>query len=106
MKTIIAMLSLLTVITASASTISAKALVGIESRIENQKAALSYKLDSANTDDIIEGKIVASITHMVEEKLAKAEKMVNSINESDLTAAKVAEINAVLDESETLIQEI
>ncbi len=106
MKSFIAMLSLFTLITAQAATISTKVLVGMESRIENQKAELVTKLDSANTDDIVEGKIIASITHLVEEKLATAEKMLASLNESDLTSEKIAEISAILDQADTLIQEI
>lgn len=106
MKSIIAMLSLLTVLTVQAS-VSPKALVGIESRMDNQKVALEDKVNSANTDDLIEGKIVASIMNMVEAKLATAQQMFDAISsEKDLTEENIAAINAVLDQADLLIQEI
>lgn len=107
MKTIIAIVSLFALITAQASTISAKALVGIDSRIEIQREALNDKLSSVNTDDLTEGKIVAAIAGMVESKLQEAQELVNSIvSEEQLTEENIALINAILDQSEELIQEI
>ena len=106
MKTFIAMLSLLAVLTAQAS-VSPKVLVGLESRMDNQKAALEVAVNSANTDDLIEGKIVASIMNMVEAKLATAQKMFDAISsEDDLTEENIAAISAVLDQADSLIQEI
>lgn len=107
MKSFIAIVSLFTLITAQAATVSAKALLGIESRIENQKEALNDKLNSFYTDDVIEGKIVAVMTNTIEDKLAQAEEMLNSIDtDEQLTEEKIAEISALLDEVERLIQEI
>ena len=106
MKTFIAMLSLLTVLTAQAS-VSPKVLVGLESRMDNQRYELEVKVNSANTEDIVEGKIVASIMNMVEAKLATAQKMFDAISsEDDLTEENIAAINAVLDQADLLIQEI
>ena len=106
MKSFIAMLSLFTLITAQAYTVPTKFLVGMESRIENQKTELASKIASANTDDIVEGKIVASITYLVEQKLAKAAAMLDSLNESDLTTDKINEITEILDQADKLIEEI
>ena len=106
MKAFIAALSLFTIITAQAATVSAKALLGIESRITVQRDALNDKLNTVDTTDITEGKIVAAMANMIESKLELAESMLNSISESDLTEENIAKINAVLDESELLIEEI
>ena len=106
MKTLIATLSLFVLITAQAATISTKVLGGIESRIENQKAELVSNLYSANTDDMQEGKHIASMAYLIEGKLALAEQMLASLNESDLTSEKIAEITKILDEADKLIQEI
>lgn len=106
MKAFITVLSLFTIITAQAATVSAKALLGIESRISLQREVLNDKLNAADTSDITEGKIVAAMTNMIESKLALAEEMLNSLSESDLTEENVAKINAVLDQSELLIEEI
>jgi hypothetical protein len=106
MKAFIAALCLLTMITAQAATVSAKALLGIESRITLQRDALNDKLNAVNTTDITEGKIVAAMANMIESKLELAEQMLNSISESDLTEENIAKINSVLDESELLIEEI
>lgn len=107
MKTFIAIVSLFTILTVQASTVSVKALLGIESRIEIQREALSEKLNSVETDDLTEGKIIAAMTNMVEKRLATAEDMLNSITSEDqLTEEAVAQINDILDQSEKLIQEI
>lgn len=107
MKSFIAIVSLFALITAQAATVSAKALLGIESRIEMQREALKEKLNNFETDDITEGKIVAAIVYSVEEKLARAEEGLNSIaSEEQLTEENVDAINKILDESERLIEEI
>lgn len=106
MKTFIAMLCLFTLITAQAATVSAKALLGIESRIELQKETLNDKLNSFETDDITEGKIVAAMVSSIESKIAAAEASLNSLSEDDLTEENIAAINAILDQSEKLIEEI
>jgi predicted xylose isomerase-like sugar epimerase len=107
MKTFIAIVSLFTILTVQASTMSVKALLGIESRIEIQREALSEKLNSVEIDDLTEGKIIAAMANMIEKKLAIAEEMLNSITSEDqLTEEAVAQINDILDQSEKLIQEI
>lgn len=107
MKSFIAIVSLFALITAQAATVSAKALLGIESRIEMQREALKEKLNNFDTDDITEGKIVAAIVNSVEEKLAQAEEGLNSIaSDEQLTEENVDAINKILDESERLIEEI
>lgn len=107
MKTFIAMLSLFTLMTVQAATVSAKALIGIESRIEIQRELLNEKLNSVDTQDLTEGKIIAAMANMIENKLATAEEMLNSIaSDAELTEENVARINAVLDQSEKLIEEI
>jgi outer membrane PBP1 activator LpoA protein len=106
MKTFIAIVSLFTIITAQAATVSAKALLGIESRIELQRDALNVKLNSFETDDITEGKIVATMVNLIENKIAQAEESLNSISEDELTEENIAKINSILDESEKLIEEI
>lgn len=106
MKTFIAIVSLFTIITAQAATVSAKALLGIESRIEIQREALNDKLNSFETDDITEGKIVATMVNLIESKIAQAEESLNSISEDELTEENIAKINSILDESEKLIEEI
>lgn len=107
MKTFIAIVSLFTLVTAQAASISVKALLGIESRIEIQREALNEKMKSIDSEDLTEGKIVAAMGDLIEEKLATAEEKLNSINSEDqLTEEAVAEINNILDESELLIQEI
>lgn len=107
MKSFIAIVSLFTLITAQAATISAKALLGIESRIETQREALNDKLDSFTTEDMTEGRLVAAMTNLIQDKLEEAEDMLNSINsDEELTEEKVAEINKILNEVERLIQEI
>lgn len=107
MKTFIAIVSLFTILTVQASTMSVKALLGIESRIEIQREALSEKLNSVETDDLTEGKIIAAMANMIEKRLATAENLLNSITSEDqLTEEIVAKINKILDQSEKLIQEI
>jgi len=106
MKTFIAIVSLFTIITAQAATVSAKALLGIESRIEIQREVLNDKLNSFETDDITEGKIVATMVNLIESKIAQAEESLNSISEEELTEENIAKINSILDESEKLIEEI
>ena len=107
MKTFIAIISLFTILTAQAATVSVKALLGIESRIEIQREALNEKLGSVDSEDLTEGKIIAAMGNMVEEKLATAEQLLNSISSDEqLTEEAVAEINDILDQSEKLIQEI
>lgn len=106
MKTFIAIVSLFTIITAQAATVSAKALLGIESRIEIQREILNDKLNSFETDDITEGKIVATMVNLIESKIAQAEESLNSISEDELTEENIAKINSILDESEKLIEEI
>ena len=106
MKTFIAIVSLFTIITAQAATVSAKALLGIESRIEIQREILNDKLNSFETDDITEGKIVATMVNLIENKIAQAEESLNSISEDELTEENIAKINSILDESEKLIEEI
>lgn len=107
MKAFIALVSLFTVLTVQASTVSAKALLGVESRIEMQRLTLQDKLNSFDTDDITEGKIVAALVNMIEEKLEAAEQSLNNIDsEEKLTEENVAKINSILDESEKLIEEI
>ena len=55
----------------------------------------------------MEGKIVASMISMIEEKLAAAENSLNAINSDEsLTEENVAQINSILDESQKLIEEI
>lgn len=107
MKAFIAIVSLFTLITAQAATISAKALIGIESRIEMQRLALQDKLSSFETDDITEGKIVAAMVNTIEAKLESAEHALDSIaSDEQLTEENVDAINKILDESEKLIEEI
>lgn len=107
MKAFIAVIALFTIVTAQAATISAKALIGIESRIEIQREALQDKLSNFETDDIVEGKIVAAMVNQIEDKLKAAEQALNSIaSDEQLTEETVAEINSILDESERLIEEI
>ena len=107
MKSFIAMLSLLALMTAQAGTVSPKALAGLESRMDNINAALEQKLDSTSTNDYYEGKIIAGIADAVRSKLATAEKMFDAISsEEDLTEENIAAISAVLDQSEELIEEI
>ncbi len=111
MKTIIATLSLLALISAQAASISPRTVSVIESRIENQKVALDKKVSSANTDDMVQGKVVAVMSYDVEVLLENAEKMLESVNadknSSDKAIAKkVSEIKAVLDASDLLINQI
>ena len=107
MKAFIALVSLFTILTVQASTISAKSLLGIESRIELQKQSLQDKLNSFETDDITEGKIVAAMVNLIENKLEAAEQSLNNISsEENLTEENIAKINSLLDESEKLIEEI
>lgn len=107
MKAFIAVIALFTIVTAQAATISAKALIGIESRIEIQREILQDKLSNFETDDIVEGKIVAAMVNQIESKLKAAEQALNSIaSDEQLTEETVAEINSILDESERLIEEI
>lgn len=107
MKALIVIFSFLTLMSSFAATISAKALAGIDSRIEEQRSDLNKKLNAANTDDFMEGKIVAAMANMIENKLEKAEKELALIESDDeLTEENVAKINAILDESEKLIKEI
>ena len=106
MKTLLIIASLFTMITAHAA-VSAKSLLGIESRIEIQRESLQEKLRSFETDDYMEGKIVASMVSMIEEKLTSAENSLNAIvSDESLTEENVAQINSILDESEKLIEEI
>lgn len=108
MKTLVAILSLLTFMTAHADEIvSAKALAGIESRIEMQREMLKEKLSNFETDDITEGKIVAAMVNTIEAELAQAEEGLKSITSDDqLTDENIDAINKILDESESLIKEI
>lgn len=106
MKTFIAIVSLFTIITAQAATVSAKALAGIDSRIELQREILNDKLSSFETDDITEGKIVATMVNLIESKIAQAEAAANLIGDEELTEENIAAINAILDQSEKLIEEI
>lgn len=107
MKTLIIIASLFVISTVQAATISAKALIGIESRIEIQKEALQSKLNSFETDDITEGKIVASMVNLIESKLSEAQSSLDSIvSDEELTVENVDHINSILDESEKLINEI
>ena len=111
MKAFIAMLSLVTMISAQAATISSKSVSAIESRIETQRSILNDKINSANTDDIVEGKVVATMSYKVEVLLENAESLLSAVaSEKNLSkasiAAKIAEINAVLNDAEMTIQEI
>lgn len=107
MKALVVLFSFLTLVSAFAGSISPKALLGIESRIELQRMALNEKLNSVNTDDITEGKIVAAMASSIEAKLEKAERALSLIeSDNELTEENVAKINAILDESERLIEEI
>ena len=107
MKSFIAMLSLLAIFAVQAGTVSPKALAGLESRMDNIEVALESKLDSSNTNDYFQGKIIAGIADTVRTQLATAQKMFNAISsEEDLTEENIAAISEVLDQSEALIQEI
>ena len=107
MKSFIAIIALFTLVTVQAATVSAKALLGIESRIEIQREALQEKLNHFETDDITEGKIVAAMVNHIEAKLSEAEEKLNSIDSDEqLTEENVDAINKILDESEKLISEI
>lgn len=107
MKAFIAIIALFTIVTAQAASISAKALLGIESRIEIQRLALQDKLSNFETDDIVEGKIVATMVNSIESKISQAEEALNSIaSDEQLTEESVDAINKILDESEKLIEEI
>ena len=108
MKAFIAMITLFAVMSVQAATISAKAMLGCESRIENQRVALQEKLNSLeDTGDITEGKIVASIVNMVYDRLVQAEEALLAIDSDEkLTVEAIDAINKILDESEELIREI
>lgn len=106
MKMFIATLSLLALMTAQAASLSPKVLVGLDSRMENQKAELEAKVNAANTDDITEGKIVASINQLVLAKIALAQDMLNSLSDDGITEENIALVTAVLDEADKLISEI
>ena len=45
-------------------------------------------------------------TYLVEQKLATAAAMLDSLNESDLTTDKINEITEILDQADKLIEEI
>ncbi len=107
MKLLIVIFTLFTLSSTFAQTISAKALVGIDSRIEMQKNDLNKKLNNFDTDDITEGKIVATMVNEIEFRIKQAEKELAKIeSDNELTEENVAKINAILDESEKLIEEI
>lgn len=107
MKALVVFFSFFALVSAFAGNMSPKALLGIESRIELQRIALNDKLNSANIDDITEGKIVAAMANSIESKLEQAEKALSSIeSDNELTKENVDKINAILDESERLINEI
>lgn len=111
MKTFLAMISLLTLISAQAATISSKTVSEIEVRIENQKIALEKKVSSANTDDIVEGKVVAVMSYNVEVLLETAATLLVSLDDEKnisekAIAARVLEINSYLNDAEVLIQSI
>lgn len=107
MKILITIISLFTLMAVQAESISPKVMLEIESRIEIQKEALQEKLSNFSTDDITEGKIVASIVNTVESKLAQAQTDLDSIDSDEkLTVENIDAINKILDESEKLIEEI
>ena len=111
MKSIIAMVSLLALISAQAAVISPKAASVIESRISNQKIALENKVATVNTNDIVQGKVAAVMSNEVEVLLNNAENMLQAISaDTGLTssniAEKVLEIEAVLNAADLLISEI
>lgn len=107
MKTFITIFCLLAVISVQAASVSAKAILGIESRIELQKADLKVKLDHFYTEDIDEGRNVAALVNLIEDKLASAEQALYSIeSDEQLTEENIEAINKILDASETLIEEI
>lgn len=108
MKFITALLITLSMASTFAQTISAKALVGIESRIELQRIELEEKLSQADAgDDITEGKILAAMANTVESKLAQAEEALSNIaDDASLTEENVAKIERILDEAQAIINEI
>ena len=107
MKTLLVFLSFFTILSSFAAQVSPKALVGLESRIDLQRSELNQKLNSINTDDITEGKIVAAMVNMIESKLEQAENSLDSIeSDNELTEERINKINQILDESERLIKEI
>ena len=111
MKSFIAILSLVTVISAQAATVSKQTVSSIASRIEVQRVTLDDKVSNANTDDIVEGKVVATMSNQVEVLLKTAQQMLDSAAAAKkLTKAEVAEkvsdINAVLEVAKLLTSEI
>lgn len=107
MKYIIALVSLFTLMSVHAADISAKSLIEIESRIALQRDTLHEKLIQADTDDITEGKIIAALGNMIEDKLDEAEAKLNAIQtDDDLTVENIQEIEKLLETSEQLINEI
>lgn len=107
MKVLVLMIALFTVLVAQASTVSAKALGDIESRIELQKEDLEKKLRNFDTDDITEGKIVAAIVMYIEDSHDKVQASVDAIDsDEELTEEAVLEMTKVLDEVDQMILSI
>lgn len=107
MKALFAALTIFITMNVFAQSVSPKALLGLESRILNQKIEMNQKLNAANTDDLMEGKILAALGNMISDKLEQAEKEIAKIDsEEELTAANIAKIEKLLDEADQLINEI